>query len=132
MAFPIAMYSNSFVGDPKNGEPSAFGTCGDARISHAARYSGPASCSTSPVKMHDGAQARVLDDAPECRQLRSGANHQQPHRLGEPGFSRDQAREGVHQHLAPCQGWNVEMNPTTVLPASPSRRVTAAPSTDGV
>ena len=29
MPFPIAMYSNSLVGDPKNGVPSGFGTCGD-------------------------------------------------------------------------------------------------------
>ena len=34
---PIAMYSKSFVGEPKKSEPSGLGTVGNARMSHAAR-----------------------------------------------------------------------------------------------
>src|SRR5215831_14663888 len=51
MPLPIAMYSNSFVGEPKNGVPSGFGTCGETRTSHAARYFGPSSCGTRPVNV---------------------------------------------------------------------------------
>src|SRR4030067_963653 len=39
--FPIAMYSNSLVGEPKKGGPSGLGTWGDTTISQAARCPGP-------------------------------------------------------------------------------------------
>ncbi len=52
IAFPIAIYSNSLVGEPKKGVPSEFLTWGDAKISHAAKYFGPWICGTMPVNVH--------------------------------------------------------------------------------
>ena len=40
IARPAAMYSNSLVGEPKNGVPSANGTCGEASASQAASIAG--------------------------------------------------------------------------------------------
>ena len=40
MVFPIAIYSNSFVGEPKKAVPSGLGTCGETRISVAAKCAG--------------------------------------------------------------------------------------------
>ena len=37
MAFSIAMYSNNFVGEPKNRLPSRFCTCGETTTSDIAR-----------------------------------------------------------------------------------------------
>ena len=51
---PIAMYSKSFVGEPKNGEPSSFGTCGERTRSDAARYAGASACGTRPASVWNG------------------------------------------------------------------------------
>ena len=47
---PMAMYSKSFVGEPKNGDPSSFATCGETTRSDAPRKRGASAWGTSPVR----------------------------------------------------------------------------------
>ena len=45
------VFAKSFVGDPKKGVPSGLGTCGDARMSQAARHSADSSWGINPVRV---------------------------------------------------------------------------------
>ncbi len=51
MPLPIAMYSKSFVGEPKNLLPSGIGRCGETRMSEASRYSATLSLGSDPVNI---------------------------------------------------------------------------------
>ena len=99
MPFPIAMYSKSFVGEPKNGVPSALGRVGDARMSHAARYAGPSACGTSPVRTARSSTPCSLEVPDHLRHRVSVAHHEQPHALAKLGGPLDQTPEGLRKHL---------------------------------
>ena len=48
------MYSKSFVGLPKKGVPSAFGTCGESRMSEAASVRGVSAWGRIPASVTNG------------------------------------------------------------------------------
>src|SRR5262245_35169769 len=56
--FAIAMYSNSFVGEPKNSLPSLGETCGETNRSQESKYDGTLSCRTRPTKVALDHEAR--------------------------------------------------------------------------
>ena len=63
------MYSKSFVGEPKNGDPSGLGTCGETQTSQAASIASAWRRSSSPVSLtRDRRRARdvVADLLPQA------------------------------------------------------------------
>ncbi len=54
IGLPMAMYSKSFVGLPKKGVPSGFGTCGESRMSEAASVRGVSAWGRIPASVTKG------------------------------------------------------------------------------
>ena len=125
MPLPIAMYSNSLVGDPKKGVPSLFGDV--RRRQDVARRQ----IDRALRLRHDAGQDREIADVRsverrhDLRHPHAVTDHQQPDRFAIGGcraISRPNARASTS---APCHGPNVPMKPMTILPSRPSRARTA-------
>ena len=79
---PIAMYSKTFVGEPKNLPSTMWLLCGETKMSHAFSSRAPSACAHPADAPHPFVQAVTLDRPVQLRLVRAVANQQKLHLSG--------------------------------------------------
>ena len=100
------MYSKSFVGLPKKGVPSGFGTWGESRMSEAASVRGVSACGRIPASVTNGAPRPVPEDRAHPGSERAVADVEEVDPVAlEPGaILVDQPPDRGREHVGAVPG----------------------------